>query len=102
MATADIDIIIEKVTDKSIREPNKFKVLIFNDNVTTVEFVIVLLMTVFKHTQASAIELTQKVHNEGKAVAGVYSHEIAEQKVFEAESLSQLNEFPLVIRMQPE
>jgi ATP-dependent Clp protease adapter protein ClpS len=47
MATTDIDIIAEKLTKNSNKEPGKFKVLIFNDNVTTVEFVIVLLMTVF-------------------------------------------------------
>jgi len=102
MATTDIDIIAEKLTKNSNKEPGKFKVLIFNDNVTTVEFVIALLMTVFKHPQSTAVSLTEKIHTEGKAVAGVYRYEIAEQKVLDATNLSEANGFPLMIRMQPE
>ena len=102
MATTDIDIIVDKVTKKTIKEPGKFKVIVFKDNVTTMEFVIALLMTVFKHPQNTAMDLTQKIHNEGKATAGIYRHEIAEQKVLDATNLSEANGFPLVIRMQPE
>jgi ATP-dependent Clp protease adaptor protein ClpS len=102
MATTDIDIIVDKVIKKTIKEPGKFKVVVFNDNVTTMEFVIALLMTVFKHPQNTAMDLTQKIHNEGKATAGIYRYEIAEQKVVDATNLSEANGFPLVIRMQPE
>lgn len=98
------EVTIEKST-KSIektREPKKYKVVFFNDNVTPIEFVIALLMKVFKHSQEVSYELTMKIHNEGSAVAGIYPHEIAEQKVSEATSLAQANKYPLKIKMEQE
>ena len=99
MAT-DIDVIV--TVKKDLKEPGKYKVMVYNDNVTTMDFVVALLMTVFRHPQNVAVELTQRIHHEGKAVAGIYRYEIAEQKVLEATNVSQLNNFPLVIKMLPE
>jgi ATP-dependent Clp protease adaptor protein ClpS len=93
---------VDNTTDKEFKEPGKYKVLVYNDDFTTMEFVILLLMSVFKHHQESAMELTQRIHNEGKAVAGIYRFEIAEQKVLEATNLSRANNFPLVTRALPE
>jgi ATP-dependent Clp protease adaptor protein ClpS len=93
---------IEEVTDNKLKEPKKYKVLVYNDDFTTIEFVISLLMTIFKHSQNSAVELTKRVHNEGKAIAGIYSYEIAEQKVLDATDISRANNYPLVIRALPE
>lgn len=102
--TVDTDIVVDVVTGNTnkIKEPGKFKVVVYNDDVTTMEFVVALLMSVFRHTEAAAVELTKSIHNEGKAVAGIYTHEIAEQKVIEATDMSELNGFPLVTRMHPE
>jgi ATP-dependent Clp protease adaptor protein ClpS len=102
--TVDADIIVdvETVNINKIKEPSKFKVIVYNDDLTTMEFVIALLMAVFRHSEAAAVELTRTIHNEGSAVAGIYTHEIAEQKVIEATEMSELNGFPLVIRMLPE
>jgi ATP-dependent Clp protease adaptor protein ClpS len=86
----------------SIKPPSRYKVVVCNDDVTPMEFVIVMLMTVFKHGQEAAMDLTLKIHNEGSAVAGVYSYEIAEQKGIDATVLARDNGHPLQIRVEEE
>jgi ATP-dependent Clp protease adaptor protein ClpS len=64
------------------------------------EFVIVMLITVFKHSQDAAIDLTMKIHNDGSAVAGIYSFEIAEQKGLDATDLARAHGHPLQIKVE--
>ena len=85
-----------------IGEPSKYKVLLMNDDYTPMEFVIVLLMSVFKHTEESAKSITMKIHNEGSGVAGVYNYEIAEQKALDATMISRNNNHPLQIKLEEE
>jgi ATP-dependent Clp protease adaptor protein ClpS len=85
-----------------IGEPCKYKVLLFNDDYTPVDFVIILLMSVFKHTEESAKTITMKIHNEGSGVAGVYTYEIAEQKALDATMISRNNNHPLQIKLEEE
>lgn len=92
----------KRQTTRQAREPKKFKVVVCNDDVTTMEFVIVLLVDIFNHTSNQAINLTMDIHEKGSAVAGVYTHEIAEQKAFEAIELARLNDFPLVVKVEAE
>jgi ATP-dependent Clp protease adaptor protein ClpS len=98
------DTVIEKkkVTSNRTREPGKFKVIVCNDDVTTADFVVALLVTIFNHSEQSAVELTQQIHNSGSAVAGVYAYEIAEQKSLDGISLARANGFPLILRVAPE
>jgi len=93
---------VDNTTDSQIKEPSKYKVVILNDDYTTVEFVILLLVRIFRHNTDSAIRITQQIHDEGAGVAGIYTHEIAEQKVIDATDLSRANNFPLVIKAVPE
>ena len=73
--------VANKDTVKSrIKEPKKFKVLILNDDYTPMDFVIAILVTVFKHPEPSAVKIMMQVHNDGSGVAGIYNYEIAEQK----------------------
>lgn len=90
-----------KVFDK-IKLPKKYKVVILNDNFTPFEFVMLILMTIFKHPENIAKDITLKIHNEGSAVVGIYNYEIAEQKVFETTSLARANSFPLESKYEPE
>lgn len=92
----------KKQTTKQFKEPNKFKVVVCNDDVTTAEFVVAMLMTVFRHDQNTAIKLTSTIHNKGSGVAGVFSYEIAEQKAIDATNMARLNGFPLIIKVEPE
>lgn len=98
------DLVIEnttKSTDK-FKEPGKFKVIVCNDDYTPMEFVIVMLMKIFKHSETSATDLTMKIHNTGSAVAGVYTYEIAEQKTVDATELARYNGWPLLLKLEPE
>jgi len=92
----------ETVDDLDILNPGKYKVVILNDNKTPMEFVIVLLMRIFHHSQPNAEALTMKIHNEGSAVAGIYTYEISEQKAIEGTNLARDNDFPLVIKVEAE
>lgn len=101
---SDPSLVIEKKksTSKKIKPPKKYKVVVFNDNVTTVEFVIAMLIAVFDRDQETAIQITQHVHESGSGVAGTYAYEIAEQKCYEGVELSRNNGFPLVLKIVEE
>jgi ATP-dependent Clp protease adaptor protein ClpS len=100
METLQDTVIEEKQTvQKKFKEPKKYKVVVLNDDYTPMEFVIVMLMRVFKHNEDQAFNLTLKIHEQGSAVAGIYSHEIAEQKTADAVSLARLNGHPLIVKV---
>ena len=79
-----------------------YKVVIINDDVTPMEFVILLLTTIFKHSESTATELMLTIHNENSAVVGVYNYEIAEQKTIDATMLARDNNYPLLIKLEVE
>jgi ATP-dependent Clp protease adaptor protein ClpS len=89
-------------TDIEFEMPGLYKVILVNDNVTPVDFVIALLEHVFKHDATTAETVTMQIHNEGSGVAGIYPFEIAEQKGVEATTISRQNGYPLVIKVEEE
>lgn len=95
----DTDVIEKKKTEvKEPKEPGKVNVICMNDDKTPVEFVIAMLVSIFRHDSEQAVKLTLQIHNDGSAVVGTYSTEIAEQKVEDATSMARLNGFPLVLK----
>lgn len=82
------------------QRPNKFRVVLHNDNTTPVEFVIELLKNIFGHNEEQAQNITLQVHNEVKGTAGVYYYEIAEQKVAESTMISRTAGFPLSLDIE--
>ncbi len=82
------------------RRPPMYKVLLHNDDFTTMEFVIQILETVFRLSQERAVQIMLHVHTRGVGVAGIYPYEVAEMKVAEATSLARANEFPLLCTME--
>jgi ATP-dependent Clp protease adaptor protein ClpS len=80
--------------------PKMYKVVFLNDDVTTFDFVIYLLEFLFNKTKSEAIELTLKIHNEGKGVAGIFYKEIAEQKRIQSIYLARKNGFPLNVELE--
>jgi ATP-dependent Clp protease adaptor protein ClpS len=77
-----------------------YKVLLHNDDYTTMEFVVYILEKVFRKTMAEATRIMLNVHQRGIGVAGVYSRELAETKTATVEQLARKNEFPLKCSME--
>jgi len=90
-----------KISDKN-QSPGKYKVVVYNDDVTPIEFVVSMLVRIFKHDEATALNLTLTIHNSGKAIVGVYNYEIAEQKSIEATNLARTNGYPLITKLEQE
>jgi ATP-dependent Clp protease adaptor protein ClpS len=82
--------------------PGKYKVVVHNDNVTPMEFVIDMLMKIFNHNEEVSKKLTMEIHNDGAGIAGVFSYEIAEQKGIEATLMARQHGYPLAIKIEEE
>jgi ATP-dependent Clp protease adaptor protein ClpS len=95
MVDTDILIDVEKVTKTTMRAPSKFNVVFYNDNVTTMEFVILVLMSIFHKSFDEARNLCLSIHENGKGIAGTFSHEVASQKRDETINAARANGFPL-------
>jgi ATP-dependent Clp protease adaptor protein ClpS len=82
------------------KEPERFRVVILNDNSTPMEFVIELLKVIFHHTQDAATQIMIQVHQNGKGTAGVYTYEVAEQKAMESTQIARTNGHPLGVSVE--
>jgi ATP-dependent Clp protease adaptor protein ClpS len=100
MSKTKTDVIIDEKVQQIVLEPEPVKVIVLNDDITPVDFVVELLIKIFKHTQESAKEITLKIHTEGSSVVGAYSFEVAEQKTKEAIEESRSRGFPLQVRIE--
>ena len=78
-----------------------FRVILLNDDYTTMEFVVLVLESVFRKSRAEAQRIMLAVHEKGAAVAGVFTKEVAETKIATVHHLATENEFPLKCRMEP-
>ena len=83
-------------------EPRRYKVTIYNDDFTTMEFVVKVLRVVFFKSQADAEALMLQVHHSDKAVVGIYSYDIAVSKVNKATQMAREEGFPLRLTYEPE
>ena len=77
--------------------PQRFNVVLLNDDYTPMDFVIQLLIEIFNRTIEEARDITMQIHENGKGIAGTYGYEIAEQKKQEAVSVTRFNKYPLTI-----
>ena len=84
-----------------LREPRRYKVTIYNDDFTTMEFVIKVLVEIFFKSDAEAEQLMLTVHRTGKAVVGIYSYDIAMSKVQKATQMAREEGFPLRLTYDP-
>jgi ATP-dependent Clp protease adaptor protein ClpS len=99
--TADTpDVVTRTRTEKKLKRPPLYKVLLHNDDYTTMEFVVHVLQSVFNHPEAEATAIMLHVHRKGIGVAGVYPYEVAETKVEKVHSLARAHEFPLRCSME--
>jgi ATP-dependent Clp protease adaptor protein ClpS len=100
MSTTDIQ--LDEKIKITATEPKRWKVIFLNDDSTPMEFVISVLMEVFKHTTESASDIMLQVHETGSGVAGVYSFEIAEAKAVESTNQARTAGHPLQIKLEEE
>ena len=89
-------------SETRLEKPKMYKVILHNDDFTTMEFVVYILKTVFKRSDIEAITIMLQVHNEGIGIAGVYPYEIATMKAEKAINLSRANEYPLLCTVEEE
>ncbi|GIU81642.1 MAG: ATP-dependent Clp protease adaptor ClpS [Acidobacteria bacterium] len=85
-----------------LQKPKLFKVVLHNDDYTTMDFVVFILESIFLHSRTDAVRIMLKVHQEGKGIAGVYPYEIAVTKAEKTMSLARSREFPLLCTVEPE
>ena len=93
-------VIAEAESKIELRKPSLYKVLLHNDDFTSMEFVVFILQTVFGRSESEAVQIMLQVHREGIGVAGIYTYEAAEMKVVKVNSLAQANEFPLLCTIE--
>ena len=85
---------------EKVEEPPLYKVLLHNDDFTTMEFVVWVLESVFNMAEEQAIQVMLNVHLRGVGVAGIYTYEIAETKIEKTTALAREHEYPLLVTME--
>ena len=87
-------------TQRRVQEPPQYRVLLHNDDYTTMDFVIQILTAVFNRSIEDATRIMLNVHRNGIGICGVYAYEIAETKVEIVEVLARSSDFPLKCSME--
>ena len=85
-----------------IKEPALYRVVLHNDDYTTMDFVVDILETIFQKGPAEAYGIMMAIHLEGRGVAGIYPHEVAETKVESVHERARSHGFPLRASLEPE
>jgi len=93
--------VIEKPRAKT-KKPKLYKVILHNDDYTTMEFVVHILETVFNKPTVEAFRIMLHVHRQGRGLCGAYTYEVAETKVATVHDLAQRSGFPLRASMEQE
>ena len=94
----------EKPVDKTkerLKEPEEFRVILLNDHYTTMEFVVEILMVIFRKDSGDANRIMLDVHRKGKGVVGVYPWDIAATKAAQVHAAAKQREFPLRCIVEP-
>jgi ATP-dependent Clp protease adaptor protein ClpS len=87
-------------SQEKVEQPPLFKVLLHNDDYTTMEFVVWVLETVFNMPEEQAVQVMLNVHLRGTGVAGIYTYEVAEMKAEKTIALAQEHEYPLLATLE--
>jgi ATP-dependent Clp protease adaptor protein ClpS len=87
---------------EKLKKPPLFRVLLHNDDFTTMEFVVEVLKRVFGKSEADAFRVMWAVHTQGLGVAGVYTYEVAEMKVEKVTQMARAQEYPLLCTVEEE
>lgn len=93
---------VATIVKPKVAKPSMYKVILLNDDYTTMDFVIRVLKTCFGKNDAEAHKIMLSVHQEGQGVCGIYPYGIAETKVSQVHDLAEKNEMPLKCRLEKE
>ena len=96
----ETEILVEE--EKKTKRPRMFRVLLHNDDYTTMEFVVEVLIRFFDRSVEEATHIMLQVHRGGVGVAGIYPRSIAETKVMQVSSEAERQEMPLLVTAEPE
>ena len=99
-STFEDQFLSDTVIEEDLKEPRRYKVLLHNDDYTTMEFVVYVLKKVFHKTDAEAHYIMMSVHKNGIGVCGVYPKEVAETKVAMVRHLARKEGYPLKCTME--
>ncbi len=92
---------VKEHVEEKVAEPEMFQVVLHNDNYTTMEFVVEVLMAVFHRAIEDATRIMLDVHKQGRGVVGTYTYDIASTKVNTVRDMARRREFPLRCTMEP-
>ncbi|CAN94552.1 hypothetical protein sce4389 [Sorangium cellulosum So ce56] len=88
--------------ERKVEKPRRYKVVFHNDDYTTMEFVVLVLMKFFHRTETEATHIMLSVHHRGHGVAGVYTKDVAETKVAQVQDFAKEHGMPLRLTAEPE
>lgn len=90
------------LADPELKKPQLYAVVLYNDDYTPMDFVVVVLQEYFKHNTESAVTIMLKIHHQGKGIAGIYPKDIAETKAEQVNTLARQSGFPLLADIEPQ
>jgi ATP-dependent Clp protease adaptor protein ClpS len=96
----DGDVVVEQ--KPKLEKVRRFQVLFHNDDYTTMEFVVLVLMKFFHKTETEATHIMLSIHHRGHGVAGIYTKDVAETKVAQVQEFARENGMPLRLTVEPE
>lgn len=91
---------LEEKTIIDIEKPRMYKVIIYNDDYTTMDFVIEVLVSIFSKNVPEAVKIMFSVHKKGSGVAGIYSYDIAATKIKQTQNMANKSGYPLKLTME--
>ena len=91
---------IQDLPEEDVREPEMYRVVLHNDDYTTMDFVVEVLVTVFHKDIISATRIMLDVHRKGRGLVGTYTYDIARTKVDQVHRMAREREFPLKCTME--
>jgi len=92
----------DSITEEEVKEPSMYKVLLHNDDYTTMDFVVAILMGVFNKSMEESILIMMSVHRQGIGICGLYTFEVAETKMNSVHALAREKGFPLRCSIEKE
>jgi len=90
----------ETKSEVEIKEPPLYRVILHNDDYTSMDFVVEVLISIFHKNQNEAEDIMWRVHTEGRAVCGIYTYEIASTKAEQVKKVARENSFPLLATIE--